>query len=82
MYKGWSFRVIKDTDVNGTYYAISRVYSDENEDDSNIEDLVACPIADDFNGLVNQLEEMLEACKKPVLEYNTGEEVNQHSPPG
>lgn len=72
MYKGWSFRVIKDTDVNGTYYAISRVYSD----DSNIEDLVACPIADDFEGLVNQLQEMLEACKKPVLEYNTGEQVN------
>lgn len=76
MYKGWSFRVIKDTDVNGTYYAIFRVYSDENEDDSNIAEVIACPIADDFNGLVNQLEEMLEACKKPVLEYNTVEEVN------
>lgn len=77
MYKGWSFRVIKDTDVNGTYYAISRVYSDENQDDSNIENLVACPIADDFDGLVNQLQEMLEACKKPVLEYDTGEKVEK-----
>jgi hypothetical protein len=76
MYKGWSFRVIKDTDVNGTYYAISRVYSDDNEDDSNIENLIACPIANDFEGLVKQLEEMLEACKRPVLEYNTGEKVN------
>jgi hypothetical protein len=68
MYKGWSFRVIKDNDVHGTYYAISRVYSDDNEDDSNIENLIACPIANDFDGLVNQLEEMLEACKRPVLE--------------
>lgn len=31
---------------------------------------------EDLKGLVNQLEEMLEACKKPVLEYNTVEEVN------
>jgi hypothetical protein len=75
MYKGWSFRVIKDTDVNGTYYAISRVYSDDNEDDSNIENLIVCPIANDFDSLVNQLEEMLEACKRPVLEYNTGEDL-------
>ena len=76
MYKDWSFRVIKDTDINGTYYAISRIYSDDNENDPNIAEVIACPIADDFNGLVNQLEEMLEACKKPVLEYNTGEQVN------
>jgi hypothetical protein len=74
MYKGWSFRVIKDTDVNGTYYAISRVYSDDNESDSNIVE-VACPIADDFNGLVNQLEEMLEACNKPAIEYKSREEI-------
>jgi hypothetical protein len=76
MYKGWSFRVVKDADPKGIYYAISRVYSDENRDNSNIEDLIACPVANTFEGLVNQLQEMLEACKKPVLEYNTGEQVN------
>ena len=74
MYKGWNFRVVKNKDVNGIYYGITRVYIDESESESHIDEGITCPIANDFDGLVEQLEEMLEACKRPAIDYNTGEE--------
>jgi hypothetical protein len=74
MYKGWDYRVVKNQDANGVYYGITRVYVDESEDDSHIDDGISCPIANDFDSLVEQLEEMLGACKRPVIDYNTGEE--------
>jgi hypothetical protein len=43
---------------------------------------ISLPLSDDVEGLQWSLERMLEACKKPVLDYDTGEEVNRHSPAG
>ena len=74
MYKGRDFRVVKNKDVNGIYYGVTRVYIDESEDASHIDDGISCPVANNFESLVEQLEEMLEACKRPAIDYNTGEE--------
>lgn len=77
----WSYRVVKcvtkiplgDTDIS---YSIHTVYTDENGDIVNISENPTYPINDDLEGLQWTLEKMLGACKKPVLDYNTGEEVN------
>ena len=77
----WSYRVIKtvtkiplgDTD---TSYAIHTVYSDENGTIVNISENPAYPIGDDNESLKWQLERMMLACDKPIIDYNTGEEVN------
>ena len=76
----WSYRVVKTVtkiplgDID-TSYAIHTVYSDENGDIVNISEQPTYPIGDDTENLVWQLQRMMEACKKPVLDYNTGEEV-------
>jgi hypothetical protein len=75
MYKGWDYRVVKNKDVNGIYYGITRVYVDEGEDDSHIDDGIFCLVANNFDDLVEQLEEMLRACKRPAIDYDTGEEI-------
>lgn len=72
MYKGWDYRVVKNKDA----YGITRVYIDESEDASHIDEGVYCPIANNFEDLVEQLEEMLGACKRPAIEYNSGEEID------
>lgn len=83
----WSYRVVKtvtkiplgDTDIS---YGIHEVYYDSNWDIINISEGLAHPISDDLEGLQWNLERMIEACKKPVIDYNTGEELNQQSPTG
>jgi hypothetical protein len=77
----WSYRVVKyvtkiplgDTDIS---YAIHEVYTDENEDIVNISEKPSYVIGDDTESLKWQLERMMEACKRPVIDYNTGEELN------
>ena len=76
----WSYRVVKkvtkiplgETDIT---YEIHDVYLDENLDIVNIGRL-SFPMGDDVESLQWSLERMMEACKKPVLDYNTGEEAN------
>ena len=84
----WGYRVIKkankipvhlkknnpsvgDFDI---FYEIHDVYYDENSDIVNI-GRVSVPMSDGVEGLQWNLERMMEACKKPVIDYNTGEEV-------
>jgi hypothetical protein len=77
----WNYRVIKkvtkiplgETDIT---YEIHDVYLDENLDIVNIGRL-SFPTGDDVESLQWSLERMLEACKKPVLDYNTGEELEE-----
>ncbi len=77
----WSYRVIKtvtkiplgNIDIS---YGIHEVYYDENGDIVNISESLAHPLSDDLEGLKWSLERMMEACNKPVIDYNTGEEVN------
>jgi len=77
----WSYRVVKtvtkiplgNIDIS---YCIHEVYYDENGDIVNISESLAHPLSDDLEGLKWSLERMMEACNKPVIDYNTGEEVN------
>ena len=76
----WSYRVVKtvtkiplgNIDIS---YGIHEVYYDENGDIVNISESLAQPLSDDLEGLKWSLERMMEACNKPVLDYNTGEEL-------
>jgi len=76
----WNYRVVKkvtkiplgETDIT---YEVHDVYYDENLDIVNI-GKISFPMSDDVDGLKWTLKKMLEACKKPVIDYNTGEEVN------
>jgi hypothetical protein len=80
----WNYRVVKtvtkiplgDTDIS---YGIHEVYYDSNGDIISISEGLAHPISDDLEGLQWNLERMIEACKKPVIDYNTGEELNEQS---
>jgi hypothetical protein len=77
----WNYRVVKkvtkiplgETDIS---YEIHDVYLDENLDIVNIGRL-SFPRGDDVESLQWSLERMTEACSKPVIDYNTGEEVNE-----
>lgn len=76
----WNYRVVKkvtkiplgETDIT---YEIHDVYLDESLDIVNIGRL-SFPMGDDVESLQWSLERMMEACKKPVIDYNTGEELN------
>jgi hypothetical protein len=76
----WNYRVVKkvtkiplgETDIS---YEIHDVYLDESLDIVNIGRL-SFPMGDDVESLQWSLERMMEACKKPVIDYNTGEELN------
>jgi len=80
----WSYRVVKqvtkiplgDIDIS---YSIHEVYYDSNGDIINISECLAHPISDDIEGLQWNLERMIEACKKPVINYNTGEEIQDRN---
>ena len=82
----WSYRVVKtvtkiplgDIDISYGIYGIHEVYYDENGDIVNISESLAHPISDDLEGLQWNLERMMEACKKPVIDYNTGEEQDRN----
>jgi hypothetical protein len=77
----WEYRVVKyvttiplgDTDIS---YAIHSVYYDDNNDIVNISERPQYPMSDDVEGLKWTLSKMMEACNKPVIDYNTGEQVN------
>ncbi len=76
----WNYRVVKkvtkiplgETDIT---YEIHDVYYDKNLDNPSI-GKISLPLSDDAEGLRWTLEKKLEACKKPVIDYNTGEELN------
>lgn len=76
----WHYRVVKDVtkiplgDIDISY-AIHSVYIDENNNVVNISEKPLYPIADDAESLIWQLQKMIEACKKPVIEYNSGEDT-------
>ena len=77
----WNYRAVKtvtkiplgDTDIS---YGIHEVYYDDNGDIVNISESLAHPISDDLEGLKWNLERMMEACNKPIIDYNSGEELN------
>jgi hypothetical protein len=76
----WNYRVVKkvtkiplgETDIS---YEIHDVYYDKYLDNPSI-GRISLPLSDDVEGLQWNLEKMIEACKKPIIDYNTGEELN------
>jgi hypothetical protein len=76
----WSYRVVKtvtkiplgDTDIS---YSIHRTHYDDNGKMIWISENPSQSVSDTVEGLQYTLEKMIEACKKPVLDYNTGEEI-------
>jgi hypothetical protein len=82
----WNYRVVKKVTkipVGGTdiTYEIHDVYYDKNLDKPSI-GRISLPLSDTFENLQWRLEKMIEACNKHMIDYNTGEEVKRHSPPG
>lgn len=77
----WNYRIFKRIHRNKylhepeTLYEIRETYYDK---DGNINGWAETPdvIGDSVDELKGTLEKMLLACDKPVVEYNTGEEVN------
>ena len=76
----WNYRVVKkitktplgETDIT---YEIHDVYLNESLDIVGIGRL-SLPVGDDVESLQWSLERMIEACKKPVIDYNAVEELN------
>lgn len=77
----WSYRVVKyvtkiplgETDIS---YGVHSVFTDEYGDIVNISERPTYPISDNMDGLMGVLSKMMGACDRPVIDYNTGEEVN------
>jgi hypothetical protein len=84
----WNYRVVKNINKipellrksfpNGgefdIFYTINDVYYDDNGDIVNI-GRKSPVMGEDIEELKWSLQKMLEACDKPVIDYNTGEEV-------
>jgi hypothetical protein len=84
----WNYRVIRtvnkipellrknnpDVGEFDIFYTIHDVYYDDNKDITNI-GRESPVIGDDIDELKWVLQKMLEACDKPSVDYNTGEEV-------
>ena len=76
----WNYRITKETKhhkylhESETIYSIREVYYDENGDIVNMAEMPDV-IAESIDELKNILGRMTECCDKPVIDYNTGEEI-------
>ena len=77
----WNYRLTKET-IHNKYLAepeilfgIREVFYDENGDISGFSEEPDV-ISDSIDGMKDILTKMLKSCNKPVIDYNTGEEVN------
>jgi hypothetical protein len=77
----WNYRLTKETITNKylaepeILFGIREVFYDENGDISGFSEEPDI-ISDSIDGMKDILTKMLESCNKPVIDYNTGEEVN------
>ena len=76
----WNYRITKEIKHHKylhepeTIFGIREVYYDENGDISGISEMPDI-IAESVDELKNILERMIECCDKPLIDYNTGEEL-------
>lgn len=76
----WNYRAFKSvyndeySDETETLFEIREVFYDDNGDITNIAD-PADVVADSLEGLKWTLNKMLESCGKPIVDYDTGEEI-------
>lgn len=66
----WNYRVVKKDGL----YSIHDVYYDKHFDIVNI-GRESPVVGEDIEDLKWTLQKMLEACNKPSVDYNTGEEI-------
>ena len=80
MKMSWNHRAFKSVCYNKyldkyeTFFEIREVFYDENGNIGNISD-PADVVADSLEGLKWTLNKMLESCDKPIIDYNTREEL-------
>ena len=78
----WNYRITKEIRHHKylhepeTLFGIREVYYDENGDISGISEMPDI-IAESVDELKNILDRMIECCDKPVIDYNTGEEIQE-----
>jgi len=84
---GWQYRISKEIQTHKhlrydpkIVFGIKKVFVGENGDITYIRSMPVfmCETVDE---LKTEIQNMLEGCNKPMIDYNTGEEVKQHSPP-
>ena len=78
----WNYRLTKEI-IHNKYlaepeiiYGIREVFYDENGDISGFSEEPDV-ISDSFDGMKDILTKMLEGCNKPLIDYNTGEEIQE-----
>lgn len=80
----WNYRITKETKHHKylhepeTVYCIREVYYDENGDIVNMAEMPDV-IGESVDELENILDKMTKCCKKPVIDYNTGEEIQDRN---
>ena len=78
----WNYRITKEIRHHKylhepeTLFGIREVYYDENGDISGISEMPDI-IAESVDELKNILDRMKECCDKPLIDYNTGEEIQE-----
>ena len=66
----WNYRVVRQKNKLGTYYGIHEVYYNKKGKVSAMTQDLITPCGDTLEELKEDLQYMLEACNKPVLDYN------------
>ena len=80
----WNYRITKEIRHHKylhepeTLFGIREVYYDENGDISGISEMPDI-IAESVDELKNILGRMTECCDKPLIDYNTGEEIQDRN---
>lgn len=80
----WNYRVLKitedpdylDLDEPIVVYGIHEVYYDENNDIVSMSENPMV-LSDNIEELKETLVKMINCCEKPVIDYNTGEEIQE-----
>jgi hypothetical protein len=85
---GWEYRVSKEIQTHKyrrydpkIVYGIKEVFVEDSGDITHIPSTIPMCLSETIDELKTKIQKMMEACNKPVIDYNTGEEVNKHSPP-
>lgn len=74
----WNHRVMRQYHGEDSFDAIYEVYYDEND---NVDGWTEEPVGPrhyveiDEGSLLDQIERMIKATEKPILDYNTGKEI-------
>lgn len=76
----WNYRITKEVRHHKylhepeTLFGIREVYYDDNGDVVNMAEMPDV-IGESVDEIENILDKMIKCCKKPVIDYNTGEEI-------